>query len=63
VAYASRALSDTETRYTHIEKKLLTVVFAFTKFQQLVYGKYVVVESDHKPLQMIAKKLLVVALH
>jgi len=37
------------------------VVFAFTKFHQYVYGKEVVVESDHKPLEMIAKKALAAA--
>ena len=63
VTYASRALSDAEMRYAQIEKKLLAVVFASTKFHQYVYGKDVVVESDHKPLEMIAKKALVAALH
>ena len=38
VAYASRALSDAETWYAQIEKELLVVVFAFTKFY---YYKYV----------------------
>lgn len=61
VAYASRALSDAETRYAQIEKELLAVVFAFSKFHQYVYGKDVVVESDHKPLEMIAKKALAAA--
>ena len=37
------------------------MVFAFTKFHQYVYGKEVVVESDHKPLEMIAKKALAAA--
>ena len=46
VVYASRALIDPETRYTQIEKELLAVVFAFTRFHQYVYGKEVKVESD-----------------
>lgn len=58
VAYASRALSDAETRYAQIEKELLAVVFAFHKFHQYVYGKQAQVESDHKPLEMIVKKPL-----
>ena len=61
VAYASRTLSDAETRYAQIEKELLAVVFTFTKFHQYVYGKEVVVESDHKPLEIIAKKALAAA--
>ena len=61
VAYASRALSSAETRYAQIEKELLAVVFAFTKFHQYVYSKVVIVESDHKPLEAILKKSLAAA--
>jgi len=55
VTYASKALTDTETN-AQIEKELLTVVFAFSRFHQYVYGKDVVVESDHKPLEAITRK-------
>ena len=58
VAYASRALTDAETRYAQIEKELLAVVFAFNRFHQYVYGKEIKVESDHKPLESITKKPL-----
>ncbi len=58
IAYASRALTNPETRYAQIEKELLAVVFAFTRFHQYVYGKEVTVESDHKPLESITKKPL-----
>ena len=34
VAFASRALTDTESRYSQIEKELLAVVFALDKFEQ-----------------------------
>ena len=34
VAFASRALTDTEFRYAQIEKELLAVVFALDKFEQ-----------------------------
>uniref|UniRef100_A0A669EUY2 Gypsy retrotransposon integrase-like protein 1 n=1 Tax=Oreochromis niloticus TaxID=8128 RepID=A0A669EUY2_ORENI len=56
VAYASRTLTDTETRYAQIEKELLAVVFACTKFHDYIYGKPVVVETDHQPLVTILKK-------
>ena len=58
IAYAFRALTDPVTRYTQIEKELLAVVFAFTRFHQYVYGKEIEVKSDHKPLESITKKLL-----
>ena len=58
IVYASRALTDPETRYAQIEKELLAVVFAFTRFHHYVYGKEVKVESDYKPLESITKKAL-----
>ena len=58
VAFASRALTDAETRYAQIEKELLAVVFAFEKFNQYTYGRCVEVETDHKPLVSIVKKSL-----
>jgi transposase InsO family protein len=57
VAYASRALTQTEERYAQIEKEALAVVFACIKFHKLIYGQEnVVVESDHKPLENIFRK-------
>ena len=50
VCYASRALTPTEQQYVRIEKELLSVVFGCEKFDMYVYGKAVVVETDHKPL-------------
>ena len=37
IAFASRALSDAETRYAQIEKELLAVVFGLEKFHQYTY--------------------------
>ena len=58
VAYASRSLTDTETRFAQIEKELLSAVFALERFNQYTFGKQVMVESDHKPLETIVKKPL-----
>ena len=58
VAYASRALSDTESRYAAIEKEMLAVVFALERWHQFTYGRFVIVNSDHKPLQAITRKYL-----
>ena len=58
IAYASRALTQTEQNYAQIEKELLAVVFGFEKFHQFTYGRKVLVESDHKPLEIITKKPL-----
>jgi hypothetical protein len=56
VAFASRALTDAETRYAQIEKELLAIVFACNKFSNLIYGRHTLVHSDHKPLEQIFKK-------
>lgn len=56
VAYASRTLTDAETRYAQIEKELLAVVFAYTKFKDYAYGKPTVIETDHEHLVTILKK-------
>ena len=58
VCYTSQALTDTESRYAAIEAEMLAVVFACRKFHQYIYGRSVVVESDHKPLQAISSKPL-----
>ncbi|XP_035700303.1 uncharacterized protein K02A2.6-like [Branchiostoma floridae] len=58
VAYASRALTDSETRYAQIEKEMLSVVFGLERFHQYTYGRDVLVQTDHKPLEMIVLKPL-----
>ena len=59
VAYASRALTNTEQKYAQIEKEMLAVVFGCLRFHKLIYGKSdVVIQSDHKPLEALAKKPL-----
>ena len=59
VSFASRALTQTETRYAQIEKELLAIVFACEKFDEYIFGRDAVhVETDHKPLEEIFKKSL-----
>lgn len=57
-----RVLSWTQRRrYAQIEKELLAVVFACTKFEDYVYGKATVVKTDRQPLVTIMKKPIHVA--
>ena len=58
IAYASKSLTDTETRYANIERELLAIVFACQPFNSYVLGRPFTVESDHKPLEMIHQKSL-----
>jgi len=38
VAFASRALTETESHYAQIEKELLALVYACQKFHDYIYG-------------------------
>ncbi len=58
VAYASRSLTQTESRYAQIEKELLSVVYGLERFDQYTYGRPVSIENDHSPLATLAKKPL-----
>ena len=58
VAYASRSITDAESRYAQIEKELLAVHFSLERFTQYTYRKRVTTESDHKPLEAIVKKAM-----
>ena len=58
VAFASRALPSAEKNYSQLEKEMLAIVFALWRFVQYVYGREVLVESDHQPLETILQKPL-----
>ena len=61
IAFASKSLTDTKTRYPNIERELLAIVFGCRKFHTYLYSRSFVVESDHKPLEMICLKNLISA--
>ncbi|KAL1122261.1 hypothetical protein AAG570_003666 [Ranatra chinensis] len=50
VAYASRKLTDAETRYPAIERELLGVVWGVQQFRPYLWGRRFKVRTDHKPL-------------
>lgn len=50
VYYASRSLTETESRYATIEKEALAVVWACEKLDKYLCGMDFSVETDHKPL-------------
>ena len=55
VAFASRKLLPRETRYSTIEKECLAIIWGITKFQEYLYGKEFILETDHHPLQYLGK--------
>ena len=50
VAYASRALTNTETRYAQIEREALAIRWACKHFHLYLCGQAFTVVTDHKPL-------------
>ena len=58
ITFASKSLTDTETRYTHIESELSAIVFTCQWFNTYALGRPFTVESDQKPLKMIHQKSL-----
>ena len=61
MAYASRALTDTEVNYAQIEE-LLAIFLSCKKFEEYNYGRDCVrVQTDHKPLESIFRKELCTA--
>ena len=59
VMYVSRALTETEQRYSNIERELLAIVFALERLNHYTFGRTITVQSDHQPLQSIWKKSIV----
>ena len=57
----SKSLTDTETHYANIERELLAIIFGCEKFHTYLYGRTFIVETDHKPLEMISMKNLITA--
>ena len=55
-AFASKSLTAAEQKYANIEREMLGVVFGCKRFHTYVCAKGFIIESDHKPLEMIHKK-------
>ena len=53
VAYASRSLTDCESRYSQTEREALAVVWGIEHFHLYLYGSSFQIITDHKPLETI----------
>ncbi|CAG2209929.1 unnamed protein product [Mytilus edulis] len=59
VAYGSRALTETQSRYAQIEREMLAICTFCEKFDHYIYGRRAVIETDHNPLVAIYDKRLI----
>ena len=46
-------MTDTERRYSQIEKEAFALVWACEKFHDYVLGKHIDLKTDHKPLVLL----------
>ncbi|CAH1250556.1 NYNRIN [Branchiostoma lanceolatum] len=56
IAYASRSLTDVETRYSQIEREALAIYWGLQHFHLYLYGSKFTVITDHLPLVSIFNK-------
>ena len=57
IEFAAKSLTDTQQRYSQIEKELLGVVFACKRFKYYCWGlENIKIETDHLPLVGILEK-------
>ena len=55
VAFASKKLLPREKNYSTIEREALAIVWGVQKFENYLYGQHFYLETDHHPLQYLAK--------
>ena len=58
VAFASKTLTECQSRYSNIEREMLAAVHGIQRYHTYLYGRSFTVVTDHKPLVMISQKPL-----
>ncbi|EGT56130.1 hypothetical protein CAEBREN_30260 [Caenorhabditis brenneri] len=53
VAHFARALTDTEQRYSQIEKEALALIYTVKKCHKFIFGRRFTLHTDHRPLLAI----------
>ena len=61
IAFTSKSLTDIETHYANLQRECISIYFGMEKFHTYLYGRHVIIENNHKPLEMIQHKPICVA--
>uniref|UniRef100_A0A8R1DGL0 RNA-directed DNA polymerase n=1 Tax=Caenorhabditis japonica TaxID=281687 RepID=A0A8R1DGL0_CAEJA len=56
IAYTSRTLADSETRWPAIQVELLAIIFALRHFRPYICLSNIILHSDHRPLSYLLSK-------
>ena len=59
ISFMSKALTDTQSRYSNIEREILGVVTGVEHFHQYLFGRQFTLYTDHKPIENLVLKPLV----
>ncbi|KAL1117002.1 hypothetical protein AAG570_004330 [Ranatra chinensis] len=55
IAFASKKLTPTESRYSIIGKELLGIIWTIKNFRPYMLGRRLIIKTDHKPLVWVEK--------
>ena len=58
IIFISQALTDTQKRYSNIERELLAMVIVIEKLHHYILGRHFTVHTDHSPLVNLFEKCL-----
>ena len=56
VSYASRKLTDVETRYSQLEREFMALLFTCKRFHGFIIGQKFIIESDNMPILIFFRK-------
>lgn len=54
----SKTLTECQSRYSNIKREMLAIVYGMQRYHTYLYGKSLIVVTDHKPLVTICTKPL-----
>ena len=57
VSYASSKLSETQRRWSVLEREAYSIIFALKTFDVILFGQKIIIFSDHNPLKFLINSI------